>query len=367
MAAPQLIIPGDDLAASQLRQLHRRESRKGERGAKLCALIERSLGAPEGFRVLYERASFMKLADEQAIRVPQTRTVADLTQLKHVAAQIGFPLVLKADGSSGGEGVRTVHNDREAESGYRELVAPVRMLRAVKRALMDHDSSLLWPSLLRRRPSVSAQTFVAGREATSTVACWNGVVLAALHFEVIHKRHQQGPATVIRAINHPELSAAVEKMVCCLKLSGIHGFDFMLQNGTDHAYLIEVNPRTTQVGHLRMGPGHDLPAAITAALSGEELRAAKRITNGEIVVLFPQEWMRDPESEYLHSAFHDVPWEEPELFQACVQDGRKQHALSARGGRAWRGSLVAAPRLLPLTPRIVREGSIAASRESQYE
>jgi hypothetical protein len=29
--------------------------------------------------------------------------------------------------------------------------------------------------------------------------------------------------------------------------------------------------------------------------------------------MFPQEWKRDPDSPYLVSAFHDVPFDEPEL------------------------------------------------------
>ena len=47
--------------------------------------------------------------------------------------------------------------------------------------------------------------------------------------------------------------AAAEKMVSRLNLSGIHGFDLMLETQTNQAYLIEINPRATQVGHLTFG------------------------------------------------------------------------------------------------------------------
>src|SRR5208337_5052718 len=100
------------------------------------------------------------------------------------------------------------------------------LARAAKRALLDQDKSLVWRSLFRRRSVVNAQALVAGHEATSTVACWKGAVLASLHFEVVNKRSSVGPSSVLRLIENAEMSTAAEKMVRRLKLSGIHGFDF---------------------------------------------------------------------------------------------------------------------------------------------
>src|SRR5207244_11785113 len=118
---------------------------------------------------------------------------------------MGFPTVLKADSTSGGEGARLVHTIEQAEQAYRRLQAPPLLARAVKRALVDQDKTLVWPSLLRHRSVVNAQAFVAGREATSTVACWNGSVLASLHCEVLHKRSSAGPATVLHLIEDGEM------------------------------------------------------------------------------------------------------------------------------------------------------------------
>jgi len=58
---------------------------------------------------------------------------------------------------------------------------------------------------------VNAQAFVDA-ENDDRVACWNGKVLAALHFEVVNKRSSSGPATVVRRIENAEMSAAAEKM-----------------------------------------------------------------------------------------------------------------------------------------------------------
>jgi len=342
---PDLIVPGDDLATTHLHRLHAREKLRGNGGQTICELIERSLGTAESFPVVYARAAFMEVAREEGIRAPKTEVIANLQDLRNSVIRVGFPMVLKADGTSGGEGVRVVQTMDEAERAFRALQAPPLLARAAKRAFMDRDKTLVWPSLLRHRSIVNAQAFVAGREATSTVACWKGNVLASLHFEVVNKRDAAGPSSVLRAIENAEMLTAAVKMVRRLQLSGIHGFDFMLESHTGNAYLIEINPRSTQVGHLPLGPGRDLPAALYSVLSGDPLRAAPQVTEKDTITLFPQEWLRDPASPFLTSGYHDVPWEEPELLRACIRKRWKQKIRSSKKVAVQALSTVGLPRL----------------------
>jgi Carbamoyl-phosphate synthase L chain, ATP binding domain len=341
---PDFLISGDDLATSQLHSLHEQERRRGQSGQWVCELIERSLGAAESFPMVYARTGFISVARQEGVRAPETEVIANLGDVRKWVARMGLPTVLKANGTSGGEGVRVVHSLEEAERAFRDLQAPPLLARAVKRALVDQDKSLVWSSLLRQRSVVNAQRFVPGREATSTVACWQGEVLASLHFEVVNKRSSAGPSSVLRLIENPEMSASAEKMARRLGLSGIHGFDFMLEEHTGNAHLIEINPRATQVGHLALGAGRDLPAALCSALSGKPLHAAKKVTESDIIALFPQEWMRDPSSPFLTSGYHDVPWEEPELLRACVRRTSKLNLRNSRRHPAPALSTVRLPR-----------------------
>jgi hypothetical protein len=319
---PDLIVPGDDLATWHLHELWEESKRQRQTGAWVCELIARSLGAPESFPVVQSRLSFMRMAEEEGVRAPRTELVNSAEDLRRWSASAGFPIVLKANGTSGGDGVGVTRTMNEAERALRKLQAPPLIARALKRAIVDLDNTLVKPSLARRKSLVNAQAFVNGHEATSTVACWGGTVLASLHFEVLQKRHASGPATVLRRIEHPEMSAACETMVRRLNLSGFHGFDFMLEEGTEHAYLIEINPRSTQVGHLALGADHDLPAALFAALSGEDAVRCK-VTENDTIALFPHEWVRDPASSFLQTAHHDIPWDEPELVTACIRTVEK--------------------------------------------
>jgi hypothetical protein len=324
-AKTDFIMPGDDLATGHLHHLHRRALARGQQA--LVGVLERSLGDPQSFPVVYSRTAFMDLAREAGIRGPRTEVITNAAALKNWCANVGFPTVLKADGTSGGDGVRVVRTPQEAEQAFRTLQAPPILPRALKRALLDQDKTLLLPWLLRRRAAVNAQEHVAGREATSAVACWQGEVLAGLHFEVLNKRDSAGPSSVLRLVENNEMSKAAEKMVRKLNLSGLHGFDFMLEAQTGHAHLIEINPRATQVGHLTLGSGRDLPAALYAALSGNRIEPSPKLTENDTIALFPQEWMRDPASPFLQSGYHDVPWDEPELLRSCAAQRPKQAAL----------------------------------------
>ena len=347
-AKPDLIVPCDDLATQHIHQLYYGELAHGNTGGLMRGLIERSLGSPESFSVVYARAKFMELAEQEGIRAPKTRVIKNANDLQHWIEGVGFPTVLKTNGSSGGYGVRVVHTTEEAERAFRILKAPPLMARAAKRAVIDNDLTLVWPSLLRRRPVVNAQAYVPGCEATSAVACWKGTVLASIHFEVLSKIDSTGPATVLRLIEHAEMSATVGKMTRRLNLSGVHGFDFMLEADTGNAYLIEINPRAPQVGHLTFGPGRDLPAALYSAVSGQSVHPSSKVTDNDTIVLFPHEWMRDPRSAFLQSGYHDVPWEEPGLVVACVRRPPKQSAWHRQKRWTQALSVVQIPRVKTL-------------------
>ena len=220
--------------------------------------------------------------------------------------------------------MRVLRTTNDAESAFRSLQAPPLIARAMKRALVDDNWALVKPSLLRHRSVVSAQRFIDGCEGTSIVACWEGTVLATMHFEVINKRNAAGPATVVRLIDSDEMSDVARKIAGRLQLSGIHGFDFMLEAGTRKPYLIEINPRATQLCHLSLGPGRDIPAALFGALTGKTVSSSPKLTENDTIALFPQEWIRDAQSPFLRSAYHDVPWQEPRLIEACIRSSRKQ-------------------------------------------
>jgi hypothetical protein len=121
-----------------------------------------------------------------------------------------------------------------------------------------------------------------------------------------------GASTIVEAIDHAEMSAAAASLAERLELSGFHGLDFILDDD-GAASLIELNPRATQVCHLRIGCGDSLVDALVGNEASDRIAAA-----GTTIALFPQAWSADPTNALLRTAAHDVPWEEPELLHELL-------------------------------------------------
>jgi hypothetical protein len=315
-AQPDLIIPCDDLAATHLHHLYALAPQSAAASPKIVALLEHSLGNPAYFSAVDSRNVFMSLAREAGVRAPKTATVTTSADLASWLKENGLPAVLKVDGTHGGAGTEFVQTFEDAENSFRKLDDGILMSRVAKRALFGRDLAVARSWFQNHKSMVNIQSYVPGPDASSSVACWQGEVLAMIQFEVLRKTNPKGSASVLRLIDDPEISATVKKMVARLGLSGLVGFDFILEEQTGNPHLIELNPRATQTCHLRLGEGRDLVAALRSKLSGEALQSVPRVTDNDVIALFPQEWQKTPDSEFIKSAFHDVPWDEPELVRA---------------------------------------------------
>jgi predicted ATP-grasp superfamily ATP-dependent carboligase len=318
-AQPDLVIPCDDLATTHLHHLHALASRSATDLPNISALLERSLGNPAYFSDVDSRNAFMSLAREEGVCAPNTAIATSADGVLSWLKENGLPAVLKVDGTHGGAGTEIIHSLAAAESSFHKLDAGILVSRVAKHAVLAGDFSGARSWLRNSKSAVNIQSFVPGPDASSSVACWQGEVLAMIQFEVLRKTYPKGSASVLRLIDIPEISATVKKMVSRLGLSGLVGFDFILEEQSGRPYLIELNPRATQTCHLRLGEGRDLVAALRFRISGEALQAVPRVTDNDVIALFPQEWQKDPDSEFIKSAYHDVPWDEPELVRAAIQ------------------------------------------------
>jgi formate-dependent phosphoribosylglycinamide formyltransferase (GAR transformylase) len=318
---PDLLIPCDDLATICLHRLHDRAARAGtSAGDATCALLVRSLGSASAFDVVGARSSLMTLAQRHGVRVPLTSVTATVADLNAWVREQGVPTVLKADATCGGRGVRIAETPVEAAAAWQALNAPPSAARAIKRFVVNRDGNYILPCVQRTYGVVNTQRFIRGQDANVTVACWQGKVLASVSAAVLRTTEPHGPASVVELIANSEMTTAVEKIVSALGLSGLAGFDFIIEDHSGFAYLIELNPRATQMGHLPLDNGRDLPRALLAALTGTANRDRPAATTKNVIALFPQEWLRDSDSAFLSSGFHDVPWSEASLLRTATEE-----------------------------------------------
>jgi hypothetical protein len=331
-AQADAVIPADELALQHVGELLRDAEVCGEDGG-LAELVERSVGGAPVFSAAESRMALLRIAESEGIAVPETVEVKGQEDVEAVIERMGWPLVLKADATSGGQGVRVTWSAGEAMRAERVLHRPPSLARALKRAIVGGDWTHLRPWVRRTTRGVTAQRFVRGRERTGMALCKRGDVKALVCLEVVEHWCERGPSSVVRAIEDGTMERAMRQIAGRLGASGFCGFDFMVDEGTGTPLLIEMNPRPTQLVHLPLGPGKDLVAAYVREILGVAVADRPSATSQELIAVFPQELERDPEGSGMADAYHDVPWESPALIRRVL--GKVPRLLTADA--RWRG------------------------------
>jgi hypothetical protein len=173
----------------------------------------------------------------------------------------------------------------------------------------------------RDAPVVNAQAYAPGEPATSAIVCWRGELLAAVHFDVLKETRPRGAASVVRAVARPAMQETARRIARRFGLSGFHGLDFVHDAKQDICRLVEINPRATPTSHFAFDEGQDLVSSLVATLTGKAIRRPPRpglAAYSGPIALFPQEWLRDPQSPYISTAYCDLPAERPDLLKKCL-------------------------------------------------
>jgi len=319
--SPALIIPGDDRAVRGLHLLYHRSIGGGARAKRVAETIRRSLGAPAAFPVVAWKSRFTDFCTNEGLPIPDTVTLADPREFQASRASAAAPQVLKLDGNWSGRGVSVVRSPREATAAFESLMAARGWPSALRSAVEQLSLAPLADRLRGRTPAISVQRYIAGTLANRAVFCTEGTVLAGITVATVQVGRETGPTTVARIIDHPEIEELTRTIVRRLGLSGFIGVDLIIEEGTGKPWLLELNPRPTQICHLAFGPETDMIGALVQHLRGTPLPLVSRraVIDGPIVALYPGEFWRDPLSPYLRAAYHDVPWHQPQFVAAYAQ------------------------------------------------
>lgn len=325
---PALLVPADDRALAHLHRLHGIGSGAERR------LIERSLGSPEHFDVVKSRVRLIALARTLGIAVPDDEAVTTPAGLGAWLARVAGPWVVKVDGAWAGHGVRIADTPGQAHRAFRELRRPLGFWTSFKRLLVNRDPFWLADRLRRAPPEVSVQAHVKGWPGNLAMFCRDGEVIGATVAEVVASLSETGPSTIIRLVDRPGLVAAAGKLARELRLTGFYGLDFMVEQATGRAVLIELNPRVTSLANLCSGRAGDLVAAAAALAMGQpcqpEAATSCTVAAHDLVAHFPLAWHWNRDDPRLASCFQDVPWDEPGLIAEMLRPAWPDRQILAR-------------------------------------
>jgi carbamoylphosphate synthase large subunit len=321
---PDIVIPCDDGVVAQLHALHALDP-------SLRSLIERSLGPPESYPVADSRYLFLRAAIDLGLRVPRTRRVAAAEDLVTWHENVAPTAVLKVDGETGGHGVRISRTLDDSLAAWRELRSPHNYLSAWKRLAIDRDVLALWSRRQKSVREVTVQEYIPGRPANAMLACRDGKLLSMMSVVVVASEGPTGAATIVRVIDNEGMRNAAELIASRLKLTGFYGLDFILESGTGAPYLIEMNPRCTQLGHIELPARGSLAGAFSAALRGEPRPRAQNPIRKETIALFPQALAAGEACRpYIDASYHDLPSEDPLLMAELLLKSWPQRRWVAR-------------------------------------
>ena len=300
---PRLVVPCDDSAFWLMQMLAASPPEGLSHALQLQALIRDSLGDPAWFQASVQKTLLPAAAEALGVRVPAFVVTAEAEAAREFAAVHGYPVVLKRNHSSAGEGVRIC-------AGPTELAPAFRALQGLRVTYFA-----------RTGRELLVQEYIVGCVKSYHMAAWKGRLLTGYAAEKLERNPSPtGPSTVQRYHHDADIEEMAVKLTRGFGMTGFFSPECIVDERTGAAYLLEISRRMVPSQHRGSDIDVNHCAALYAALHGIPQTTRSGLDPGEeyIGVHFPQEWLRDPRSDWLRNYPADVPWDEPELVMALL-------------------------------------------------
>jgi len=290
-----LILPGDDATVRLLQDalvLIRQGRAKGVPNGLEQALA-RSLGDPSGFEPMRSKVAMGELVREIGLKVPERRPVLAVSDALAFAEEHGYPVLLKSERSVAGRGVRVCPDEDSLAAAAFELLPQFAG---------------------QERGRVFAERFVEGRTCLGAFVAWQGRVVGCAALEKTETDPPGGLATVVTCTENRLLEQMVRVVVERTGATGLGSVEAIV-DADFVPWFVEVNPRYVPPMAPSRLAGFHVGRLLRSALEGRRAEPWSWPV-GSVYALFPQEVLRDPESEWLAKAVHDVPEDDPPLVAA---------------------------------------------------
>ncbi len=307
---PQVVLPGDEetiLAMQNVANLTKNIPFLGF----VSTLLRQTMSPEEFDSITLSKSEFQEKCKEWGIRTPQNIIVRDLVEARAAAKKMLFPLVVKHDSGYGGSGVCICENEEELTK-YFQIIEKVSLVTVLK----NQVKRIFFITILSAKQSISLQQYIEGVVGIAPFCADKGEVFASNSMLKIRTfPGKTGPTAVAEGIDNKEIEAFSEIVAQKLEISGFSSLDFIIDSKSGLPYVIEINPRPTPSCHI--GEGHivnDLCEIYFKGLNGIPL--IKNNYFAYTIAMYPGEKRRDPQSNFLKTAYHDVPVNDPDLFDA---------------------------------------------------
>ncbi|MCQ9615817.1 carbamoyl-phosphate synthase large subunit [Paenalcaligenes niemegkensis] len=211
--------------------------------------------SPESIDVAEDRERFQKLLTKLGLRQPPNRTARTESEAIALAAEIGYPLVVRPSYVLGGRAMEIVHEQKDLERYMREAVK------------VSNDSPVLLDHFLNNATEVDVDCLCDG------VDVFVGGVMEHIEQAGVHSGDSAcslPPYSLSEEVVE-EIRRQTALMAKALNVKGLMNVQFAIQNGD--VYVLEVNPRASRtVPFVSKATGLQLAKLAARVMAGEMLK-----------------------------------------------------------------------------------------------
>src|SRR5882757_1637844 len=243
--------------------------------AELCEQVGVTFVGPsaDAMRKLGDKIGAKLIAEEVGVPVaPWSRgAVETLGAAKQAAAEIGYPLMLKATAGGGGRGIRVITNEDELVDAYE---------RTSQEAARAFGSGVVFlERLVTGARHVEVQVIADGK-GTAWALGVRDCSVQRRNQKVI----EESASPVLSSAQTAELKASAERLAVAVGYSGAATVEFLYHPGDKTFAFLEVNTRL-QVEHpiTELTTGFDLVKAQLRVACGESLDGEPPVERGHAI------------------------------------------------------------------------------------
>lgn len=210
--------------------------------------------SPESIDVAEDRERFQKLLNKLGLRQPPNRTARTEGEALALAAEIGYPLVVRPSYVLGGRAMEIVHEQQDLERYMREAVQ------------VSNDSPVLLDHFLNNAIEIDVDCIADGETV------FIGGVMEHIEQAGVHSGDSACslPPYSLSDATTDEIKRQTALMAKALNVKGLMNVQFAVQNGD--VYVLEVNPRASRtVPYVSKATGLQLAKIAARVMAGLSL------------------------------------------------------------------------------------------------
>jgi carbamoyl-phosphate synthase large subunit len=211
---------------------------------------------PDSIDLAEDRERFQRLINELGLRQPPNRTARDPESAVALAAEIGYPVVVRPSYVLGGRAMEIVYQEQDLRRYMQEAVK------------VSNESPVLIDHFLNRAVEVDVDAICDGQDVII------GGIMEHIEEAGIHSGDSACclPPHNLSPEVQAELGEQVRRMAKALNVIGLMNTQFAIQNSD--IYVLEVNPRASRtVPFVSKATGLSLARIAARCMLGESLKA----------------------------------------------------------------------------------------------